>query len=154
FEAEARTAPVDDVDREVRVLPVLELLHGHPELDLTAPPVPERHGEGAQEDVSVPGEEVPRRVAHGRRAVAASAGLMEHHGPVAVDEADEQVDRLLRERDAGEVLPLDHGGCFECCCVDGHVSSSTPASTRSSSPSTWTSRLRAHEVHHNGGADP
>jgi hypothetical protein len=52
--------------------------------------------------VGVPGDEVIRRVAHGRAAVAAAAGLVKHEGAVLAPEAAENIHCLRGDVNAAD----------------------------------------------------
>ena len=82
FQAESSTPARDDVDHQLGVLPGLELRTGDPH---------RRADEYPEEHVTVSDDELTIRVAHRRRAVAAPAGLVEHHGSVPVLQRSQQV---------------------------------------------------------------
>src|SRR6476469_4766272 len=73
LDAETASAPRHHIDRELRVLPVLELL---------APDVERHIGNGAEIHVALPNPKLASRKAHWRAPVAASARLMKHEGPM------------------------------------------------------------------------
>jgi hypothetical protein len=83
FEREHAAAAGDYVEDELGVLPVFELAFAHEEghtVDL------------AELDIGVAGEEFGAGVAHGRAAVAAAAGLVEHEFAVLGAELADEVD--------------------------------------------------------------
>lgn len=85
FDAEAAAPAGHHVDHQLRVLPRLELRSGDPHRN----PVPDI--EDGEQDVAVADEEFAVGVAHRRRPVAASAGLVEYQRAVALLQFRQQV---------------------------------------------------------------
>ena len=116
--------PLHDVDGEVGVLPVLVLRHRHPERRSGARgPSTTR---SAEVHVGLARHELTGREAHGRAAVAAAAGLVEHQRTVDPGEAAEQVRRLT-----GEVDPAGGSRWLAGCDRLGGAVATGPAVRRS-----------------------
>jgi hypothetical protein len=86
FEREAGAASWDDVEGEVRVLPVLVLGCAH--VERCAADLTEVH-------VGATDAELTEREAHGTAAIAAATRLVEEHGPVDLYQSVDQLERLL-----------------------------------------------------------
>ena len=102
LEGEAGAAAGHDVDREMRVAPVLELRRD-PSRPGPARAARRRGRRGARR--LGPVMKSPSRVAHGRAAVAASAGLVEHQRSVLSPEAAEQLRSLRGHATRSTVVP-------------------------------------------------
>src|SRR6478735_10410504 len=92
LDAETRPSARHDIDREVGVLPVLELGLRDEDVDRTVQPDVEH----PEMDVARTGQEHADGVAHRRAAVAASARLVEHERPVLRREFAQQGGRGIR----------------------------------------------------------
>jgi hypothetical protein len=86
------------IDDQLGVLPGLILRTRDPDRHAAV-----AHVEHAEHDIAVTDEEVPERVAHRRRPVAAAAGLVEHHRTMAVLQSSQHLGGRGGDDDPGRL---------------------------------------------------
>ena len=90
LEREHTATAFDDVDRQLRVLPVFELRGAY---------VERRSTNLAEQDVAIADDEIVLRITHRRRSIATSAGLVKQQRTMLRAQAFDQFDRLRGCRD-------------------------------------------------------